>query len=79
MRKKTKPARNATPNQNSSDDPFFDKNFASQYEDDHWQHNAAGGAEKREAKKKPKMPVSGQSVLKLQKIILRKTLINKAN
>jgi hypothetical protein len=31
-------------------------------------------SEKREKKKKPKMKISGKSVLKLQKIILKKSL-----
>ncbi|MDR3582952.1 MAG: hypothetical protein P4L62_01140 [Candidatus Pacebacteria bacterium] len=70
--KKTKPARNAASGDNFKG-LMLDKNFASQYENDYWRHSAAGGAEKRENKKKPKMPVSGKSVLKIREIIIKKT------
>ena len=70
--KKTKPARNAAPN-DSSNELIFDETFSNQFEDDHWRHSAAGGAEKREEKNKPKMPVSGKSVLKIREIIIKKT------
>lgn len=72
--KKTKPARNVTPKKNTSDKVSND--YFDQFDDDYWQ-SVTGGTEKREEKRKPKMAVSGKSVLKLKKIIEEKLPVHK--
>lgn len=69
MCKKTKPARNDMQEGNSYENPNED--YFNQFDDDYWR-GMAGGAEKREKRKKPKMKVSGKSVLKIQRIIRNK-------
>ncbi len=61
-----RPARNATRQNNTSEEPSLDEKFLSQYDED-W-HSVAGG----EAKKKPKMRVSGKSVFKIKEILIKK-------
>jgi hypothetical protein len=67
---KTKPARNVTQQKNYTSNKDFD-NLLSLEEEEYWE-SVAGGAEKRERKKKIKMKISGKSVLKLKDIIVNK-------
>jgi hypothetical protein len=70
MKKTRGPARNATRQNNIFEEPSLDEELLSQYDND-W-HSVAGG-EKREKKKRKKMPVSGKSVFVVKKIITRKS------